>query len=63
MAKLTGRIITEKYAPGKRYNSFYEEQKHDRKIGNVVMVKILVYFIMPLRHNSKFFLKSVVLVA
>lgn len=33
MAKLTGRIITEKYAPGKRYNSFYEEQKHDRKIG------------------------------
>lgn len=34
MAKLTGRIIKEKYAPGRRYNSFYEEQKFDRKIGN-----------------------------
>lgn len=33
MAKLTGRIIKEKYAPGKRYNSFYEEQKNDRKVG------------------------------
>lgn len=33
MAKLTGRIYKERYALGKRNNSFYEEQKEDTKVG------------------------------
>ncbi len=33
MAKLTGCVFRERYAPGKRNNSFYEEQKNDVKIG------------------------------
>lgn len=33
MAKLTGLIIREKYAPQKKFNSFYEEQKSAPKIG------------------------------
>lgn len=34
MAKLTGRIVRERYAPGKRFNSFYEEQKNDPGVGS-----------------------------
>ena len=33
MAELTGYIINERYALGKKNNSFYEEQKMDTKIG------------------------------
>lgn len=32
MAKLTGRILEEKYAPGKRENSFYQEQRLGTKM-------------------------------
>lgn len=47
MAKLTGRIIKERYAPGKRYNSFYEEQKIDCKIGReyITGAPEMVYYI------------------
>lgn len=47
MAKLTGRIIKERYAPGKRYNSFYEEQKIDRKVGReyITGTPEMVYYI------------------
>ena len=47
MAKLTGRIIKERYAPGKRYNSFYEEQKINRKIGReyITGAPEMVYYI------------------
>lgn len=31
MAKLTGRLILEKYSPGKKRNSFYEEQEMDQR--------------------------------
>lgn len=47
MAKLTGYIIKERFAPGKRYNSFYEEQKIDRKIGSeyITGTPEIVYYI------------------
>ena len=48
MAKLTGRIIQEKYAPGRRVvNSFYEEQPANSKIGSQYMTgqPETVYFI------------------
>lgn len=32
MARLTGRILEEKYAPGKRENSFYQEQRLGTKM-------------------------------
>lgn len=32
MAKLTGRILEEKYAQGKRENSFYQEQRLGSKM-------------------------------
>ncbi len=33
MAELTGYIIKERYALGKKDNSFYEKQKTDTKVG------------------------------
>lgn len=41
MAKITGHIIKEKYAPGKRYDSFYEEQKNDRKVSKEYITRAL----------------------
>ncbi len=47
MAKLTGRIYKERYAPKQGNNSFYEEQKNDTKIGNeyITGTPEVVYYI------------------
>lgn len=47
MTRLTGRVYKDRYAPGKRNNSFYEEQKGDTKIGKeyITGAPEVVYYI------------------
>lgn len=39
MTKLTGKSIEERYASGKRNNSFYEEEKLDKKEGEIYITE------------------------
>lgn len=47
MARLTGRIYKERYALGKKNNSFYEEQKGNTKIGDEYLTGVpeVIYYI------------------
>lgn len=47
MAKLTGKIIKEKYAPGKRTHVYCGEQKNDKKVGKEYITNApeMVYYI------------------
>lgn len=47
MAKLTGRIIKKRFAPGKRTHIFYDESKNTKKIGREYLTGApeMVYYI------------------
>lgn len=45
MAKLTGKSIIDKYSPGIKVNSFYEEQKEEENIDLESGIHKQVYYV------------------